>query len=62
MTLLFSLIVVQALLGAFDNLWHHEFTERLPHKRAAAPELKLHAARELLYAYLFFALAWYEWR
>jgi uncharacterized protein (TIGR01777 family) len=62
MTLLFSLIVVQALLGAFDNLWHHEFTERLPHKRAAAPELKLHAAREFLYAYLFFALAWYEWR
>jgi uncharacterized protein len=62
MTLLFTLIVVQALLGAFDNLWHHEITEKLPSKRAAARELTLHAARELLYAFLFFAFAWYEWR
>jgi uncharacterized protein len=62
MTLLFALIVVQALLGGFDNLWHHEITERLPQKRAAARELALHSAREFLYAYLFFALAWYEWR
>ena len=61
MTLLFTLIVVQALLGGFDNLWHHEITERLPHRRAAAGELALHAAREFLYAYLFFAFAWYEW-
>ena len=62
MTLLFTLIVVQALLGAFDNLWHHEITEKLPSKRAAAGELTLHAAREFLYAFLFFAFAWYEWR
>ncbi len=61
MTLLFTLIVVQALLGGFDNLWHREITERLPHNRAAARELTLHAAREFLYAYLFFAFAWYEW-
>jgi len=61
MTLLFTLIVVQALLGGFDNLWHHEITERLPQKRAADRELALHAAREFLYAYLFFAFAWYEW-
>ena len=62
MTLLFTLIMIQALLGAFDNLWHHEVTEKLPSKRAAAGELTLHAARELLYAFLFFAFAWYEWR
>jgi uncharacterized protein (TIGR01777 family) len=61
MTLLFSLILLQALLGGFDNLWHHEITERLPSKRAAAPELALHAAREFLYAFLFFAFAWHEW-
>jgi uncharacterized protein (TIGR01777 family) len=61
MTLLFTLIVVQAVLGGFDNLWHHEITEKLPSKRAAAPELALHAAREFLYAFIFFALAWYEW-
>ena len=62
MTLLFSLIVAQAILGGFDNLWHHEITERLPSRRSAAPELALHAAREFLYAFLFFAIAWYEWR
>jgi MFS family permease len=62
MTLLFTLIVAQALLGAFDNFWHHEITERLPSKRSAAWELALHAAREFLYAFLFFAFAWYEWR
>jgi uncharacterized protein (TIGR01777 family) len=62
MTTLFTLIVAQALLGAFDNFWHHEITERLPSKRSAARELALHAAREFLYAILFFAFAWYEWR
>ncbi len=61
MTLLFTLLAVQALLGGFDNLWHHEITEQLPSKREAAPELALHAAREFLYSFLFFALAWYEW-
>lgn len=30
------LIPVRALLGAFDSLWHHELTERLPR---GAPEL-----------------------
>jgi len=62
MNVLFALIVAQALLGGFDNLWHHEVTERLPSKRSAARELALHAAREFLYAFLFFAFAWYEWR
>jgi uncharacterized protein (TIGR01777 family) len=62
MNLLFTLITVQAVLGAFDNLWHHEIIERLPAKRAAARETALHALRELLYAFIFFALAWYEWR
>ena len=60
MTLLFTLITTQALLGGFDNLWHHEITERLPSKRAAAFETGLHAAREFLYAFVFFALAWSE--
>jgi len=62
MNLLFTLITIQAVLGALDNFWHHEITERLPAKRAAATELSLHAAREFLYAFVFFALAWREWR
>jgi uncharacterized protein (TIGR01777 family) len=62
MTLLFSLITLQALMGAFDNLWHHEISERLRAKRNAAVEVGLHSVREALYAFVFFSLAWYEWR
>ena len=54
-------ITCQALLGGADNFWHHELGARLPAKRTAARELSLHAAREVLYGFLFFALAWYEW-
>jgi uncharacterized protein (TIGR01777 family) len=62
MKMVFALMSAQVVLGAFDNLWHHEITERLPAKRSAAGELSLHSAREALYGFLFFALAWYEWR
>jgi len=58
----FALITTQALLGAVDNLWHHEITERLPAKRSAAGELVLHSARELIYAFVFVGLAWFRWQ
>ncbi|MGC1460279.1 MAG: TIGR01777 family oxidoreductase, partial [Steroidobacteraceae bacterium] len=58
----FTLITIQALMGGFDNLWHHEITERLPARRSAANELALHALRELLYGFVFFAIAWYRWQ
>jgi hypothetical protein len=58
----FSLITVQALVGGLDNLWHHELTERLPARRAAAGELALHSARELIYSFVFIALAWFRWQ
>jgi uncharacterized protein len=61
MTLLFALITAQAVLGGFDNLWHHEIKERLPAKRSAMVETALHGAREFLYAFVFLALAWGEW-
>ena len=61
MNTLFALLTLQAVMGAIDNLWHHELTERLPGKRSARLELSLHAAREALYAFLFLALAWYTW-
>lgn len=61
MTLLFTLITIQALMGAFDNFWHHEIQARLPTKRSATLETGLHAGRELLYAFVFLALAWGEW-
>jgi uncharacterized protein (TIGR01777 family) len=61
MTLVFSLLTVQTLLGALDTLWNHEIVERLPARRAARHELALHATREFLYGFLFLALAWREW-
>jgi len=61
MSLLAVLLVTQILLGGFDNLWHHELSERLPDKREARVEVALHAGRELCYALLFAGLAWWEW-
>lgn len=61
MTLVFSLLVIQTLLGALDTLWNHELVERLPSRRSACVELALHAAREFVYVFLFLALAWHEW-
>lgn len=61
MTAIFSLLSVQALLGAFDNLWHHELVARLPQRVSARRELALHAAREALYGTLFIGLGWFEW-
>ena len=61
MTLVFSLLTFQTFLGALDTFWNHEYVERLPSRRAARQEQALHALRELLYVFLFFALAWREW-
>jgi uncharacterized protein (TIGR01777 family) len=61
MTLVFSLLTVQTLLGALDTLWNHELIERLPGRRAARHELALHAAREFIYVFVMLALAWREW-
>jgi uncharacterized protein (TIGR01777 family) len=61
MTLVFSLLTLQTLLGALDTIWNHEISERLPARRAARHELALHATREFIYGFLFLALAWREW-
>src|SRR5579864_3635274 len=62
MSVPFTLLAIQALLGGIDNLWHHEITARLPARRVAAGELSLHALRELLYAFIFLGLAWFRWQ
>ena len=61
MHVVLSLLTVQVVLGFFDNLWHHEISERLPAKRAARVELALHALREWIYAFVFLAIAWWSW-
>ncbi|HEX2094058.1 MAG TPA: hypothetical protein VHG28_16770 [Longimicrobiaceae bacterium] len=62
MTVALWLLALQGIIGAFDTLYYHEWRARLPARgRAAAPELKLHAARDFLYAVLFGALPWLAW-
>src|SRR5712671_5220824 len=56
------LLAVQGVIGAFDTLYYHEWRARLPARGAqAAPELKLHAIRDFLYAVLFGTLPWLAW-
>lgn len=61
MQAVFSIFLFQALLGAFDNFWHHELGARLPQRASARRELLLHAAREAIYAVLFTGFAFLQW-
>ena len=59
-TLLWTLISIQIAMGAFDKLYHHEFTERLAWRPSQGRELKLHAVRNFFYAFIFITLGWFE--
>jgi hypothetical protein len=52
------LLLAQGLLGAFDTLWYHEYHQQLPRNATARVELRLHAARDFAYAFVFAALGW----
>jgi hypothetical protein len=58
--LLWVLVGLQIAMGAFDTFYHHEFTERLAWRASQRNELRLHAARNALYALLFLVLGWLE--
>jgi hypothetical protein len=62
MTIALYLLAAQGAIGAFDTLYYHEWKARLPARPSAAPELKLHALRDFLYAALFGTLPWLAWR
>lgn len=61
MATLMILIVLQGLLGAFDTLYHHEFTERLTWRPGAVLELRIHALRNLFYGVIFLTFGWLAW-
>lgn len=61
MQTLLMVFAVQGLLGAFDTIYHHELTERLPWRATAAKELKLHGVRNFFYCIIFLSLAWFAW-
>ena len=48
-----GLAAVQVGMGAFDNLYHHEVTERLPWRTSQENEQRLHALRGALYVSVF---------
>lgn len=54
------ILAVQTVLGALDNILHHEITERLPSRPSARKELALHTGREAIYGVLFLVFAWTE--
>jgi len=56
------LLAVQGAVSAFDTFYYHEWRARLPALPGARPELRLHAARALIYAVLFGLLPRVEWR
>lgn len=61
MTSVLSLLVANAVLGAWDTLWYHEFRARLTARvEFTRTELRLHAARDAVYVVLYGGLAW--WR
>ncbi len=57
-----TIMTCQALLGAFDTMYFHEYRCRLAeHGPRAAGELRLHAARDLVYGVLFLTLPFVAW-
>jgi len=62
METLLYLFLLQAPLGAFDIVYHHEVTERLTWRPSAAKELRLHGLRNGLYVVIFLTLGWFAWQ
>ena len=60
MELFLYLLVAQALMGAFDTVYHHEFKVGLPRCPTAGTELRIHSIRAVFYALLFGGLALHE--
>lgn len=63
MTIALWLLTIQGIIGAFDTVYYHEWRARLPARSPqTAPELRLHALRDFLYAVLFATLPWFAWQ
>lgn len=58
--MLWMLLALQIAFGAFDTLYHHELTERLPWRKSQQNELALHGVRNLFYSAIFVTLGYSE--
>ncbi len=54
--MLWTLLLIQTAMGGADTIFHHELTQRLAWRPSQAGELRLHGARNLIYAVVFAAL------
>jgi hypothetical protein len=52
---------LQGGLGACDTLYYHEYRLRLANFLTVRKELRLHGARDFIYAIIFASLAWRSW-
>jgi hypothetical protein len=62
-TIALWLLALQGVIGAFDTLYFHEWRARLAARvPATSDELRLHAARDLIYAAIFATLPRLAWQ
>lgn len=54
-------LMLHGLIGGLDVFVNHELLARLPRQAWAAPEQRMHSAREALFCAIFLSLAWFEW-
>lgn len=54
-------LLAHGVIGGSDVILNHEVIARLPARRSAVAEQRLHSGRELAFALIFFSLAWFEW-
>src|SRR5215831_8973385 len=63
MTWTLWLLMIQGILGALDTLYYHEWRARLvAYSPMTSPELRLHAARDGIYAIIMGSLPWLAWQ
>jgi hypothetical protein len=57
------LLMIQGILGALDTLYYHEWRARLvAYSPMTSAELRLHAARDGIYAIIMSTLPWLAWQ
>jgi hypothetical protein len=63
MTTVVGLLLANGVLGAVDTVWYHEIRAGLPRRPDRhRTELRLHAARDAVYAVLYGTIGWWAWR
>ena len=63
MTWALWLLMIQGILGGLDTLYYHEWRARLvAYSPITSPELRLHAARDGIYAIIMSTLPWLAWQ